>query len=39
MLHTMLNTVVIPSETRAGADLLSSQNEIHEITTIKVDGK
>jgi hypothetical protein len=29
----------MPSATRAGADVLSSQNETHESTTIKVDGK
>jgi len=35
----MVRTAVIPKEIRAGADVLSSQNETHDKITIKVDGK
>ncbi len=35
---SMVKTVVMPSETLAGAEFRSTQNETHEIKTIKVDG-
>lgn len=35
---TIVKTVVIPSETLAGAAVLSSQKETHERATIRVDG-
>jgi len=33
-----VRTVVIPSATRAGTALRSSQNDIHDRTTIRLDG-
>jgi hypothetical protein len=36
---TIVRTVVMPSETLAGDDVLSSQNDTVDRITIRVDGK
>ena len=36
---TIVSTVVMPSETLAGDEVLSSQKDTHDKMTIRVDGK